>query len=60
MRLTDNERREQVFTMSESRSRLRFGVKALYTQMYARSNRGLCLLYGAAMPKNVWYRHGRF
>ena len=53
-------RREQEFTISESRSRLRFGVKEFYTQMHARSNRGLCLPTGVTMPKSVWFRHGHF
>jgi hypothetical protein len=42
IRLADNQRREQEFTMGESRSRLRFGVKPFYPQMCVRSNRGLC------------------
>jgi hypothetical protein len=60
MLLADSERREQEFTIGESRSRLVVWVKRFYTQMRARSNRGLCLSNGSAMPENVWFRHGHF
>jgi hypothetical protein len=60
MPLADNERREQAFTLGESRSRLRFGVWPFYTQMYARSNHSLCVHTGWQCPKNVWFRHGHF
>ena len=58
--LLDNERREQAFTIGESRSRLRFGVKQFYPQMCAKSNRGPCLPHGMTMSKCVWFRHGHF
>ena len=58
--LLDNERREQAFTIGESRPRLPLWVKQFYPQMRARSNRGLCLPNEATMPKCVWFRHGHF
>jgi hypothetical protein len=53
MRLADNERREQEFTTGESRSRLRFGVKGFYTQMYARSNRAFVAIRSGNAQKRM-------
>jgi len=58
IQLADNERREQEFTMSESCSRLRFGVWPFYTQMYARSNRGLCCHTEWQRPKAYGFAMG--
>ncbi len=56
MLLADSERREQEFTLGESRSRLVVWVKGFYTQVRAGSNSD----YPGIAPQIVWFRHGHF
>jgi hypothetical protein len=61
MLLADDERREQEFTVGESRPRLLFEVERFYTQIRARSTRDLCFCQtGLQRPQVYGFAMGIF